>query len=62
MMSDKCPYCTGTTFSGDVLRRPDQKIERCETCLKYHMHSVRNGGRYPLSNPMDANSLPHIKR
>jgi len=56
-----CPYCfTANNFSVIGQRKPQQMIHKCNICQKFMVFNDRNGGRYPLSNPNDQNSMPNI--
>lgn len=58
--SGVCPYCSGASFSEGDLRRPMQRVDRCNACDKYSVLNLRNGARYPVSDPTDAESPPRV--
>ncbi len=62
MTSSNCPYCNSINFSAGFERRPGQHVERCEQCLKYSVRLVRNGVRYPVSDPLDSSSMPQTNK
>ena len=55
----KCPYCNSDNFSYGAERRPSQRVDRCNLCLKYSVYSTSWGLRYPLDNPEDQGSDPY---
>lgn len=57
----ECPYCSSTSpFEVvDVARRPDQRVERCTSCLKHSVVRLPTRKRYKLDDPDDPHSPPH---
>ena len=56
----RCPYCASDNFSQGVLRRPDQRVDECNFCNKHSVLFIRTCIRYPLADPTNTSSPPHI--
>ncbi len=55
----KCPYCSANQSTLIKIRKPGQKIFKCNetNCLKHFM--IQNETKsFPLLDPNDENSLP----